>query len=581
MMLNADEIKTNLLKRISTVWNKSEEEAEDLIRFDPVVRLVFNAIIFQFEDIYNQHAEFKKEILSDLAKRLIPDFYYFATPSFGVIKAEPLKNVKLKIKEDRVFSTNRKIKDKILALKYLPVTEMELIPGEIKAIFCNKMLIDFQSKQDNTNAHRILTESPDGDNTLWIGLNIPKTFISSLGTITLFIDYNIDDINDKLFFNELNEAKWTFNNFKCIASQGFQGLKNEIEDFSPIKSKLKRVKQKVTNHFKSNFITLKIDDSNKENITNPSLPNVLISEFNDIIWLSAKCESAISIDFFTRNTIHINAFPIVNFDLKSERLSKNELIKGIRLEENEFFFDIFDPDINNDEFVIRNNRFKSFDAKDLLMEIRTLNRIFNQSRALLDKVRFEEKEMDILNSFSNILSDLELSTINDGLDIPSYNITSKMPFEGVKKFRYLTTFGEHGNGLSSGDTFTYELPGINEKSIVALTSFYGGSNPLSEIELVDKYRYLLLSRDRIVTIEDIKAYCISVMGSENIESIKINKTTSRGIGKIGLYRALKVAIKLNPSTGLTKPQIDFHKKEILNHLENNSIVTGYFIIDIN
>ncbi|NQU86528.1 MAG: hypothetical protein HQ541_12275 [Mariniphaga sp.] len=581
MMQNVNEIKSNLIKRLGTVWNKSEGDVEDLIKFDPVVRLFFNAIIYQYEDVFNYHSIFKKEILTNLGERLIPDYHFYAMPAFGVIRADVTRNAILRLRNDKVFSTPRKIKDKIVSLKFISVSDTELIPGELKAIVVNKTLINLQAKLDEKNDQYIENLDKGDEHTIWFGISIPDNVKNEIKNISFFVDYDFGYFEDRLYFNELIDADWQIANNSCEVNDGYS-VQDKSFNSSPNTKRYTMAKQRIFDFYKKSFISLNIQEQIHDSKISPKLPKELKSEYKKVLWISVKCNAAIPFSFFNDNSFYINAFPVMNCDVKTDGLTSSEIVKGIKLDENEFYYDLIDSDgIKSEDFIIRNSRHKSFDSKDLSSELRTLNRLFNHSRALFNKATsIDEREMDVFRKFSDILSDLELQNKKDEISLPPFSIVSKEPVERIKNYKYLTTYGEFGTGGEAGEVFKYEKAGLKEKSIVALTTFDGGKNPLEEHEMVDNFRYLLLSRDRIVTKEDIKALCFAVFQEENIENIRVTHTTIQGIGKMGLQRAIKIEIILNKSTKLKKKKIEFCKKELLGQLENKSIGVMYFLICI-
>ncbi len=580
MIANVEEIRADFIKKVGIVWNKSEGEVEDLIKFDPVVRLLFNAIIFQYEGILNYHSEFKKEVLTDLGKRLLPDHPVNALPSFGIIKADTSISDVLKLKNDKTFSTSRKVKDKVVEQKFIPVADTALIPGSLDALIVNNTFIDISAKQKGDEDYISKLETRE-ESTLWLGISIPSNTLNEIEGVTIFIDYDLDTNDNGLFFNELSEADWSFSNKKCKATTGFD---TEISpmNYSSNSRGYGLVRQRVLDFFRKNFISLQIGDASGGVEFSPSLPEDLLLKTKNIVWISARCKAVIPHSFFNDDSIYLNAFPVMNCTVNEDDLTRNEIVKGIKLEENESFFSLFDTEsIRSDDFVVRDARYKSFDTKDLVMELRTLSRLFNHSRALFDKTsNIEEQEMEVFRNFSDIVSDIDLRNSKKGFTAPFCNIGSKEPVESFKIFKYLTTYGKYGNGGKVGDSLKYELPGLKAKSIKVLFPFNGGANPVQEEELVDKFRYQLLTRDRIVTRQDIKALCYSIYSEANIETVEIEQTTVQGLGIKGLQRALKISIQLKKTANMEKSQIDFLKKDLLAQLENKSVGEWAFVVRI-
>jgi hypothetical protein len=580
---DVEEIKNILLKRICEVWNKSEEEVENLIKFDPALGLLFNAIVVQYQEIYNHHADFKNEILSDVAERLLPDSNFNASPSFGVIKANPISNSVLKLREDIPFSHQRKIREKIATLHYLPISDFELYPGDIKAIIANNTPAMLSEDFDFLNLKNIFHGKPvsGSENTILLGLSIPKHLVLQNKKLVFYIDYSVNNLEERILFDELAEGEWILEDFQCIVQKGIVLDYLDGHNTNVPYPMLEKTKLRIRDFYENNFLTLNVTQKRSEHQNTIPIFNEVKNSYSSLLWINVKLQSSVSVNFLCNNLFTVNAFPVMNFNIKTDSLSKNQIVKGIEFNEDEFFFDIFDNRQNETNFIIRDSRYKSFDSKDLLMEIRTLNRLFSQYRVFFDKLQLKEKELDIMNDFYGILLDLEFRAGNEGLDVPQYCITSKKAFEGVVKYRYLTTYGEFGNGGLPGDLFTFERPGLDEKSIVALTSFYGGRNPVEKGKIVDDFRQVLLARNRVVSREDIKQLVISVLGTKNIKHVKVSKTVSRALNKVGLQRAIKVSIHLKSDSSLNYKQLELFKKDLITQLESKSIGVFPFLIEVN
>jgi len=402
MLPDVEEIKNILLKRICEVWNKSEEEVENLIKFDPALGLLFNAIVVQYQEIYNHHADFKNEILSDVAERLLPDSNFNASPSFGVIKANPISNSVLKLREDIPFSHQRKIREKIATLHYLPISDFELYPGDIKAIIANNTPAMLSEDFDFLNLKNIFHGKPvsGSENTILLGLSIPKHLVLQNKKLVFYIDYSVNNLEERILFDELAEGEWILEDFQCIVQKGIVLDYLDGHNTNVPYPMLEKTKLRIRDFYENNFLTLNVTQKRSEHQNTIPIFNEVKNSYSSLLWINVKLQSSVSVNFLCNNLFTVNAFPVMNFNIKTDSLSKNQIVKGIEFNEDEFFFDIFDNRQNETNFIIRDSRYKSFDSKDLLMEIRTLNRLFSQYRVFFDKLQLKEKELDIMNDFS-------------------------------------------------------------------------------------------------------------------------------------------------------------------------------------
>lgn len=585
-MRNTQEIKSYLLKVMENVWQRNEDDIENMIKYDPVVKLLFNALVYQFEDINDHISNFKKEILQDLSKRLLPDHYFFALPAFGIVHAKPSKNEVVTLKQDKLFTTPRKINDQITNLSFIPITNTTLIPGNLKVISTNNTIYSPYEKDNELILQQVFFSHFNTERTLWFGLDIPDEIFNTLSEIPFFVDYDIANYENRLKFESIVNADWSVSNRQCIANKGFPQPDGYNFGISS-SSRLSAVKSRIYHFYSNNYITLtleKVNSSQRSQLHQVEPPEEIKDKYPKINqWIKIECNTAVPIEFFIDNNLMINAFPVINCDIKSDKLTRNEPIKTFKLVDREHFFELVLNDSNDREsgFLIRNTRFNSFDTKDLDMELRTLNRLFNQARLKFERNPFiEEEDLKIFREFTNILIDINTRIKNENLKLPEENISSLKNFDRLREFRYMTTFGAAGNGGEVADEFKYSGMGIENNTAYALTPFNGGVDPLDENKQIDHLRYLLISRNRIVTREDIRALSHMILGEKVIKRIDIKKTTLRGTGSSGLHRALKIEIKLNTPHMIEKDTIDFMRKELIGQLENKSFNVMPFIVEI-
>lgn len=553
---------------------------EELIKFDPVVRLFFDAILFRYDDVFNHHAECKKEVMHNLGERLIPDEFYSAMPAFGVLQAAPAKNEVYKLRNDTIFSSTRKLKDKIVDVNYIPLDESELIPGEIDAVIVNRFFVDFRAKEKG-DVDSYITRLESGDeNTIWFRISLPDRVKESLEKITFYFEYDVSDYEQGLYFDELAHAHWYMDGNPLEVYCGFPHT-TRIDHPSTNKRSIYKSRQRIYDFYRKNFISLTKTDQSHDSSDLPVLPLGATGDKGNHVWVAARCNAAIPMGFITGNIFSINAFPVMNCDIKSDALTSAEIIKGIRLGEYEFYLGLWDAEgIDSEDFIVRNSRYKSFDSKDLAFEIRTLIRLYNHSRSSFSKENnIDEGEIEIIRKFSDILADLELQHKNIHVT-PHFGISAREPFERIKNYKYLTTFGALGNGGEAGELLKCNKPGLNDKSILALTSFDGGMNLLDEEQTVDHFRYLLLSRDRIVTRQDIKALCYAVFGEGNLEQVKLTNSSIQGLGETGLRRAIRIELELKATARRDQSKTEFCKRELLTILQNKSMDNRAFVIRI-
>ncbi|HNW74044.1 MAG TPA: hypothetical protein PKN44_10500 [Bacteroidales bacterium] len=151
--------------------------------------------------------------------------------------------------------------------------------------------------------------------------------------------------------------------------------------------------------------------------------------------------------------------------------------------------------------------------------------------------------------------------------------------------RFWTTAAEEANQIRPGRGADAEKqcelvfgPEIKPDSLRLITTTGGGRKKPTEEEHIDTVRKLLLTRGRIVTAEDIKAFCY-----EHLSGYKVTVEVKKSVGQSrtpghGLVRTIEVMIRFREKPSLREEELTLLKEELLLRLEQNSATVMPFII---
>jgi hypothetical protein len=143
---------------------------------------------------------------------------------------------------------------------------------------------------------------------------------------------------------------------------------------------------------------------------------------------------------------------------------------------------------------------------------------------------------------------MKLREIRVNRDITNYIIIDSNEVGDTVYYDYWVTNCEEANGIKSGvSLFVFGDSPVTTDSLFTLTQSYGGTQRRDQSP--DMYKYVLTSRDRIFTGEDIVNFCNARFG-DMITSARISK----GIRvsprpKEGLIRSIDVHITLKEDIG--------------------------------
>ncbi|WP_235832336.1 hypothetical protein [Flavobacterium zhairuonense] len=138
---------------------------------------------------------------------------------------------------------------------------------------------------------------------------------------------------------------------------------------------------------------------------------------------------------------------------------------------------------------------------------------------------------------------------------------------------YWSTCAEEGNDIKAGTVLESkdDLFFIG-KTVTLMTNTVGGRNKQNNKDRILAYRNALLTRGRIVTFADIKAFGFNHF-KNSIEDIKIEKGTRKEISvKAGFSRTVDIYIKTNPEERkhLSNSEWDYLCESFMKNLKNRS-----------
>ena len=167
-------------------------------------------------------------------------------------------------------------------------------------------------------------------------------------------------------------------------------------------------------------------------------------------------------------------------------------------------------------------------------------------------------------------------------EIPHYIIAK--PFEGndLMYAEYWVTFAETANAIRSG-TRLQEYSGVKVKpdSLFLLTTTTGGKNRLKPEERVNAFRYGLITRNRIVTKEDIRNLCFYELGSR-ISKVSVEKGFEMSIHpQQGFIRTIDVTITPSQREKLNNEGWNILLDQLKSKLQSRSGMSNHYRLILN
>ncbi len=558
MQESRDHIKTRLLKNAARAWGYSETEAES--NFDPLVSMLLAACSAELEKISGEIEASRGRMLERLVQLLSPDALTGALPAHAVVCATPVED-KLEIKEDTQYYTPRKVQglseneeSQWKDIYFSPTADFRLTKASIRFMATGNTLYQVS----NPISKEVLAHAEPGKElpacTLWLAIDEPGI---SLKDTQFYFDFR-NEADRQLFYHQLPKASWYWNEqpISHVPGYGKKTISGEQIDLETVLSREDDTSGKIKKHinafYKPNFITLLDEEDLTTSQDNNMLTAMIMDSFpakslqqlakHDLRWICIDFPQTIGSRLLMDVVCVMNCFPVVNRRLHEMTFRLQEIINIVPLQTDDLFLDM-DQVISDDgkmlntrsfeknaedglTMLLRNGGVGRFDERDAGAIVNYLLQLLRDESAAFSTLGndFMNSEMKQLQQIINKLEQRLFARQLHREQTPYLIIRNNRKSSWQNIFiRYWSTCGTEGNNIKTGSTMRlYRGSGIEKNQVLMVTTTQGGRDRLGTAETVLAYKSALLSRDRLITMEDIKTFCHYQLG-ERVKNIEVQK----------------------------------------------------------
>ncbi len=519
-----------MFSRIATLWDiRSVDE------LDPVVKLLVESLASEVFRLSADMDTIEDRIVEKMARAFTPSFLMAASPAHGILHARAISGI-ITVDHEVEFVYKapyfiQKFNLRKLALS--PVCEINLAEGDVAALIADRRFWAVTPRGGKEHIANSRHSDPLFGHSVWIGLELGKG-VKSLENIPFYFEFPFTD-NSEEYIRLLGHTRWSLQGRELKTRVGIpEGRQKKQEVFGSYDPYL-HLKEEIRKKYDNQFVTaegaISITETNRAVI-----PEELQELFDDgflsersekLVWLRVDFPPAFGQDILSTLVIHINCMPVANIYRKQSLTTVTPLssIVPLEKEENEYFLFIdsvydsegktykeiknHDDDAGLGTYVVRrggSERFNSINARDFLERLLDLYRDESMSFASIDK--------DIAGTAENLmkyLSDFErkLNSYDNDDEQSSYIVLSGEIRQRTNlNVQYNMTNGAIANHIQVAERLSVpEICDINPSSAILMTTTRGGRKSPPESGRKDIYQYLLTSRDRIYTREDICLFC--------------------------------------------------------------------------
>jgi hypothetical protein len=256
-----------------------------------------------------------------------------------------------------------------------------------------------------------------------------------------------------------------------------------------------------------------------------------------------------------------NGFPVMNAQLHQTYHRLQELINIVPLTSDNAFLDLEEVRNDNDSplypssskhsdepslVLLRNGGVGRFDEREAASFLDYLLQLLRDEQAAFsalgkDMVSTELKQLrQSINKLEQQLSQRHLLR-----EPKPYLIVRKLQEKDVHhlSIRFWSTAGADANQIRPGTLLSlYKGEALMNNEVILITSTIGGRDKLNATESVKAYKSALFSRERLVTEEDIRAFCRYQVG-EDVQQVNVQHGTTILPGeRQGFSRTIDVSV---------------------------------------
>lgn len=569
-----ESVKARMLQNATKVWGLKSPQS-----LDPFVKLLIDAFSTEVFKANNEIQTVNARILEKLAKLLTPSIYTHPIPAHAIAFTSPFESSEILLEHTEFFfrkqmnSTVKSESDKQLNIPFTPIGSVRTNKAQTAVMFVGNTCYSIDDRLNKIPISRFQGR-PSDYRKVTIGIDVSKysneKFPKSLGIFCLNPAFEHLDFVYKL----LPYIKVSSNGNPLFVKEGLTYLKkDQAEGYEQIFHE-QSIQTKIIEDIKSIYHHkfIEVTGLSRDLFSEPGkLPQDLdfLAEREEIekyideknfLWLTFEFPPQFSAEILDNFTFVLNAFPIYNRGWKKTEYSLDIMGNNIPLitEEGEHFLYVdevqdgdgrkyteipFTPsdDLKKGLYTIRKGgmeRFNNRNAVDLISNVLELTRDEIAAFSLLNR----DNVKGLLSEMSDKMKSM-VQKVNNSKRIIKQEINYVI-MEPVDKadHTYASFWVTHctfANHMRPGIELSNQL---KSQLLVLLTETIGGAEEQKGTDSIQAYKYALTTRDKIISLEDVKNYCRMVLKDE-LKDVRVKRGTMiSNKPKEGFVRTVEVEI---------------------------------------
>lgn len=547
------EIKERILKYAMESWGITDSR-----NMDPVVDLLLDVFAYESARLHQDIKKLDSRILYQLSRILIDNKWSLPIPAHALMSVNPSSEESCVLDAEDHFYTEKFVFGKeSVQVFFTPLFSYPLINAEISLVAYGDS-IKINSEKHSYSTQFLTKKNQVESYVVWLGISIEEKQLAGLQDITLCLVPH-----DAFLLTFLKMAQF----YDCTGKElpVMHGI--DIPDSFNNAHYYEEIKNFYSNYyFKINLAGANKMPQTIEQLFPAKEPVKDVDTKGKYFWIKIKLP-----EVFNNTTciedldIYLNTFPVVNRRMlyKQHNFTSNGRIIPLPSPKGSYFLSIRSLYDNKGKKYINRlqqyeenptgifdlyfgdlERFDSDNAADLITQV--LQRIKEDGNAFaaLNPDMLTTSLKDLFSKLNEVEKNLGAAIKNDkrervfALTVPDPDATSA-------EIKFWITAGTLANGLDERAFIQqFNMEKYDAASLVFRTRVQGGKIHTEDADLIHSLRYGLISRDRIVSKQDIQNYIYHKIGN-NVESVQVKDgVTISPERKKGFARVMQIEIRL-------------------------------------
>ena len=551
-----DAILGRMLNSAVDLWGVKQNDS-----LDPVVRLMMEAFATEIFKVQQNISLSNNHLVEHLARVLTPSKLTAVIPSHAIMHAGSSAATQVITDTTSYEVVGGTVKNQ--KLSFTPVDAITLYNAEV-----THMLTAYNLSAIEGSIYKNIITAPHGgsipQNHIWLGINMSPQLHDIKG-LSFFIDWPDAASKNELLKN-IASAKWSIsgkNQLQIHKGLLYAGKMPYTSDESLEKLDTHRlVVGDIKDSYQNQFFT--INDSVQaleENIqTYPAIFENYFSEDNlkqfftdKKLWIKLELPTYLEAELLNGMLVNTNSFPVINREMRLA--TTNTSIIPLICESTEQVISIGEiyGAINGmyermelkranakNTYIFRKSGLERFDQRDAYEFVKNLELLLKNEVQAFVSVKNEDTQ-ELIDALNAVVGQTKKISKVDEAKALHYVMLEKEVFDETVTAEFWVTRGDGANKIRAG-SLVQNVKDSGQAGCVLLTSTIGGKNSQSEAEMIRAYQYALLTREQIVSAQDIKSFISYQLGEYVIQvDVKSGLIIGRG-SKEGLLRSIDIYI---------------------------------------